>query len=129
MYACIRCPGAGQHVFQSSNLTSNDHTPCFGETVDFICYYPAAPPGLTSIWLKNGTRVFPDDDVIDQRSLNLTASRLRVRIDQAVFTGDLVSFTCYLPLASGGKEISNSIIVDPQGRLVDTGCTTQLCNS
>ena len=68
----------------------------------------------TASYRVNGLFVFPDEDVFDQISLNQTASRLRVRIDPANFTGDPVSFTCLLPLTGGGED-SNSTLVDPQG--------------
>ena len=68
----------------------------------------------TANWRVNGEILFPDEDVFDQRSVNQTASVLRVRVDPANFTGDPVSFTCYLPLTSGGED-SASTVVDPQG--------------
>ena len=37
-----------------------------------------------------------------------------MRIGPANFTGDPVSFTCFLPLTSGGED-SASTVVDPQG--------------
>ena len=104
-------------------LSSNNPTSCYNSTVDFICYYPdvkervnGQPKYLvtTASWRVNGKTIFPDEDVFDQRPINQTASRLRVRIDPANFTGDPVSFTCYLPLTSGGED-SASTVVDPQG--------------
>ena len=68
----------------------------------------------TASWREDGERLFPDEDVFDLQNVNQTASRLRVRIDPANFTGDPVSFTCYLPLTSGGED-SASTVVDPQG--------------
>ena len=68
----------------------------------------------TASWRVNGELIFPDEDVFDQQIVNQTASRLRVRIDLANFTGDPVSFTCYLSLTSGGED-SASTVVDPQG--------------
>ena len=113
------CPGAAQRVF----LSSNNPTPCYNNTVDLICYYPDVMERVNgqfkyaaaiAIFRENGKRLFPDEDIFDQRSINQTASRLRVRIDPANFTGDPVSFTCYLPLTSGGED-SASTVVDPQG--------------
>ena len=72
----------------------------------------AAP---TASYRVNGIFVFPDEDVFDQTIINQTANRLRVRIDPANFTGDPVSFTCFLPLFGGEEESSNTIFVDPQG--------------
>ena len=98
-------------------------TTFYNNTVDLICYYPdvmkrvnGQPRYLvtTPSWRVNGEYVFPDEDVLDQRPINQTASRLRVRIDPANFTGDPVNFTCYLPLTSGGED-SASTVVDPQG--------------
>ena len=117
---CVCISGTAQRVF----LTSNNPAPCVGDTVDLICHYPdvmemvngqpryAAP---TASYRMNGLFVFPDEDVFDQRSLNQTASRLRVRIDPAIFTGDPVSFTCFLPLTGGGEDSSNTRVADPQG--------------
>ena len=65
-------------------------------------------------WRVNGELLFPDQDVFDQKAINQTATRLRVRIDPANFTGDPVSFTCYLLLTGGGED-SASKVVDPQG--------------
>ena len=65
-------------------------------------------------WRANGEPIFPDGDVVAPTALNQTASRLRVRINPAIFTGDPVNFTCYLPLTSGGED-SASTVVDPQG--------------
>ena len=104
-------------------LSSNNPTPCYNNTVDLICYYPHVRErvngqrrylGTTGSWRVNGENLFPDEYVFDQRSINQTASRLRVRIYPANFTGDPVSFTCYLPLTSGGED-SASTVVDPQG--------------
>ena len=68
----------------------------------------------TASYRVNGIRLFPDDDVFDQKPINQTATRLRVRIDSANFTGDLVSFTCYLTLTGGGED-NATITIDPQG--------------
>ena len=111
--------GAAQRVF----LSSNNLTPCYNNTVDLICYYPDVMEEVggqfkytatTASWREDGQRIFPDEDVFDLQNVNQTASRLRVRIDPANFTGDPVSFTCYLPLTSGGED-SASRVVDPQG--------------
>ena len=111
--------GAAQRVF----LSSNNPTPSHHDTVDLICHYPDVMESVngqprhvvtTPSWRVNEEYVFPDEDVFDQRPINQTASRLRVRIDPANFTGDPVSFTCYLPLTSGGED-SASTVVDPQG--------------
>ena len=111
--------GAAQRVI----LYTNNPTPSYTSAVDLICYYPdvmeranGQPRYLvtTASWRVNGEYVFPDEDVFDQRPINQTSSRLRVRIDPAHFTGDPVSFTCYLPLTSGGED-SASTVVDPQG--------------
>ena len=67
----------------------------------------------TANWKVNGKLLIFDPDVLDQR-YNQTVSKLTVRIDPANFTGDPVSFTCYLPLTSGGED-SASTVVDPQG--------------
>ena len=69
---------------------------------------------IAASWRVNGELIYPDKDVFDQRPINQTVSRLRVRIDPANFTGDPVNFTCYLPLTSGGED-SASTVVDPQG--------------
>ena len=111
--------GAAQRVF----LSSNNPTTCYNNTVDLICHYPdvmervnGQPRYTVTIpnWRMNGELIYLDEDVYDQRSINQTASRLRVRIDPAIFTGDPVSFTCFLLLTSGGED-SASTVVDPQG--------------
>ena len=121
--------GAAQRVFLSSNTT----TPCFGDTVDLICYYPDVMERVngqlrysatTASYRMNGELVFPDDDIFDQSIINQTASRLRVRIDPATFTGVPVSFTCFLSLTSGGED-STSVITDPQGTLQPITCSYQ----
>ena len=104
-------------------LSSNNTTPCYNSTVGLICYHPdvmergngqsrytVTTPG----WRVNGERLYPDEDVFNQEFINRTTSVLRVRIDRANFTGDPASFTCYLPLTSGGED-SASTVVDPQG--------------
>ena len=108
MYPSIYCmypSGAAQRVFLSTDTT----TPLFGDTVELICYYPNEMEMVngqprytttTASYRVNGKRLFPDDDVFDQKPNNQTATRLRVRIDSANFTGDLVSFTCYLTLTA-----------------------------
>ena len=119
--------GASQRVF----LSSDNPTPCYNNTVDLICYYPDVMERVngqpryivtTASWTVNGELLFPDEDVFDQQIVNQTASRLRVRIDPAIFTGDPVSFTCYLPLRSGGED-NASTVVDPQGSYTYTHCT------
>ena len=65
-------------------------------------------------WRMNGKRLFPDEDILDVVIINETASRLRVRIDPANFTGDSLSFTCFLPLTGGGED-SATTVVDPEG--------------
>ena len=115
-------------------LSSNNPTPCYNSTVDLICHYPDVMEEVggqpryivpTASWRVNGEVLFPDEDVFDQRSINQTSSRLRVRIDPANFTGDPVSFTCYLPLTSGGED-SASTVVDPQGVFLTSACTTHV---
>ena len=105
-------------------LTSNNPTPCFGDTVDLICHYPDVMEmvnghpryaAATASYRGNGLLLFPDENVFDQILINQTANRLRVRIDPANFTGDPVSFTCLLPLTVGGVDSSNTRVVDPQG--------------
>ena len=66
----------------------------------------------TPSWRMNGEAFFAGGDVL--KHINETASGLRVRIDPAAFTGDPVSFTCYLHLNSGGED-NASTVVDPQG--------------
>ena len=109
-------------------LFSTNPTPCFGDTVDIICHYPDVMErvngqqrylGTTASYRVNGEDIFPDEDVFNQRSLNQTASRLRVRIDLANFTGDPVSFSCFLLLTGGGED-SATTMVDPQGRNMNT---------
>ena len=104
-------------------LSSNATTPCFGDTVELICYYPDVMEMVNgqprysapiASYRVNGVFVFPDEDVFDQIIINQTANRLRVRIDPANFTGDPV-FSCFLPLTGGGEDSSNTILVDPQG--------------
>ena len=111
--------GVAQQVF----LSSNNPTPCYNNTVDLICYYPDVMERVngqprytvtTPSWRVNGAPLFLDGYLVVQQIVNQTASRLRVRIDPAIFTGDPVSFTCYLPLTSGGED-SASTVVDPQG--------------
>ena len=111
--------GAAQRMF----LTSNNTTPCYNNTVDLICYYPDVMERVNEqlrysvtipSWRENGKVIFPDEDVFSQKPINQTASRLIVRIDPAIFTGDPVNFTCYLLLTSGGED-SASTVVDPQG--------------
>ena len=103
--------GAAQRVFLSGSSTNP--TPCFGDTVDLICYYPDVMERVngqlrysatTASYRMNGELVFPDDDVFDQSIINQMASRLRVSIDPATFTGDPVSFTCFLSLTGGGDR-------------------------
>ena len=76
----------------------------------------------TARYRMNGEVIFPDKDAFDQlqRPFNQTASRLRVRIDPANFTGDPVSFTCLLPLTGGGVDSSVTRMVDPQGSNINT---------
>ena len=116
---CLINAGAVQPVF----LSSNNPTPCFGSTVDLICLYPHVMERVngqlkytstTASWRMNKELLFPDDNIFDQRPINQTATRLRVRVDPANFTGDPVSFTCYLSLTSGGED-NVSTVVDPQG--------------
>ena len=115
------CTGVAQRVFLSSNTT----TPCFGDTVDLICSYPDVTERVNGVykytatipnWRKNGEILYPDEDAFDQDHINMTATRLRVRIDPAIFTGDPVSFTCFLPLTGGGED-RGSTEVDAQGML------------
>ena len=96
-------------------LSSNNPTPCFCDTVDLICYYPDVMERVngqpryivtTATYRVNGLLLFPDENVFDQSIINQTASILRVRIDPANFTGDPVSFTCFLPLTGGGEDSS-----------------------
>ena len=104
-------------------LSTTNPTPCYNDTVDLICHYPDVMERVngqlrhtatTSSWRVNGQIRFPDEDVFIQTPINGTASRLRVRIDPATFTGDPVSFTCYLPLNGGGEDSADTV-VDPQG--------------
>ena len=122
--------GAAQRVF----LSSNNPTPCYNNTVDLTCHYPHVMERVNGqrrytvtlpSWRVNGEDLFPDEYVFDQISINQTASRLRVRIDPAFFTGDPVSFTCYLPLTSGGED-SASTVVDPQGVFLTPVCTVHV---
>ena len=115
-------------------LSSDNPTPCYNSTVGLICYYPHVRERVngqprytvtTPSWRVNGEVLFPDEDVFDQRPFNQTSSRLRVRIDLAIFTGGPVSFTCYLPLTSGGED-SASTVVDPQGVFLTPACTTHV---
>ena len=76
--------------------------------------------GTTASYRMNGEDIFPDEDVFDQGPLNHTASRLRVRINPANFTGDPVFFTCFLPLTGGGEDSSVTRMVDPQGSNIHT---------
>ena len=101
-------------------LSSNNPTPCFGDTghyPDVMERVNGQPRYIvpTASYRMNGIFIFPDEDVFDQNIINQTASRLRVRIDPANFTGDPVFFTCFLPLTGGGEDSSNTISVDPQG--------------
>ena len=82
----------------------------------------------TASWRMNGKIIFPDGDVFTQRTINQTASRLGVRIDPATFTGDPVSFTCYLPLTGGGED-SASTVVDPLGVCVFLTFVCLMCMS
>ena len=106
---------AQQHVF----LSSTNPTPCYNDTVDLICHYPDLMERVngqlrytatTATWRMNGQTLFPDGDVFTQTSINQTASRLKVRIDPATFTGDPVSFTCYLPLTGGGEDSASTVV-------------------
>ena len=119
---CMSNSGAAQRVF----LSSNNPTPCYNNTVDLICHYPdviekvnGQPRYTVAIpsWRVNGDLLLPDEKVFDIQIVNQTASRLRVRVDPTIFTGDPVSFTCYLPLTSGGED-NASTVVDPQGSYV-----------
>ena len=116
---CVSDSGADEHVF----LSITNPTPCYNDTVDLICNYPALMERVngqmryivpTSNWRVNGQTLFLDGDVFTQTSINQTTSRFKVRIDPATFTGDPVSFTCYLPLTGGGED-NASTVVDPQG--------------
>ena len=104
-------------------LSSNDSTPCFGEIVSLICYYPdvmeMGNEGFKSYatsanWLVNGKRIFPDGKVFDTGKINQTTSELIMKIDPFIFTGDPVSITCQPPLYSI-SEGEKSVLVDPQG--------------
>ena len=104
-------------------VSLSNPTPCCNNSVDICCYYPRVMErmngqprylGTTGSWRMNGELLFPDEDVFNQKPINQTVTRLTLRIDPAIFTGDLVSFTCYLPLTSGGED-SASTVVDPQG--------------
>ena len=110
---------AAQRVF----LSSTNPTPCFGDTVNLICYYPDVMEKVngtfryivtTPSWRVDSKPIFPDEDVVYETRINQTASRLRVRIDTAIFTGDPVFFTCFLLLMFGGED-SDSTVVNPQG--------------
>ena len=59
---------------------------------------------------------------MEEMSLERTT---RVRIDPAIFTGDPVSFTCFLLLTSEGED-SASTVVDPQGVFLTSACTTHV---
>ena len=74
----------------------------------------------TASYRVNGEDIFPDENAFDLRSLNQTASKLRVRIAPASFTGDPVSFSCFLPLTGGGEDSSITRMVDPQGSNINT---------
>ena len=104
-------------------VSLSNPTPCYNNSVDICCYYPRVMERMngqprylvpTPSWRMNGELLFPDEDVFDQRNSKQTTSVLRMRIDRANFTGDPVSFTCYLPLTSGGED-NASTVVDPQG--------------
>ena len=79
------------------------------------------PRYITAIasYRMNGKVILHDEDVFAQRPINQTASRLRVRIDPGIFTGDPVSFTCFLPLTGGGEDSSSTRLVDPQGNKIN----------
>ena len=103
-------------------LSSNNSAPCFGDIVDLTCYYPDAVERVngtfrysvtTPSWRVDRQRLFINSAFMDS-IVNLTTSRLSVRIDPAIFTGDPVSFTCFLSLTGGGED-SASTVVDPQG--------------
>ena len=109
-------------------ISSNNPTPCFGDTVHLICYYPDVMEWVngqprysatTASYRVNEEDTFPDEDVFDQKPLNQTASRLRVRIDPTNFTGDPVFFSCFLSLTSGGED-SSVTRLDPQGSNINT---------
>ena len=104
-------------------LSSANPAPCYNDTVDLICNCPDLMERVngqlrytatTPSWRMNGQTLFLNGDVFIQTSINQTASRLEVRIDPVTFTGDPVSFTCYLPLNGGGED-NSSTVVDPQG--------------
>ena len=122
--AMYLCTASAQRVF----LSSTNPTPCFGDTVDLVCYYPDVMERVngrrryiatSASYRINEEDIFPDEHVFDKGSLNQTASRLRVRIDPAIFTGDPASFTCFLPLIGGGED-SAATVVDPQGSNINT---------
>ena len=101
------------------SLFANTTNPCYSDTVDLICRYPGVIDQdrysvNTPSWRMNETPLYHDGDVFNLTTINQTASRFRVRIDPATFTGDPVIFTCYLHL-NGGEEESNITVVDPQG--------------
>lgn len=102
--------GTTQHVF----LSTNAPTPCFGDIVRLICYYPVVMEmvnedfksySTSANWLVNGELIFPDGEVFDLKLINQTTSELRMKIDPSNFTGDLVFITCWPPLTSGGRRV------------------------
>ena len=112
---------SAQRVF----FSSTNPTPCFGDSLDLICYYPDVMEmvingqprytATTATYRVNAEVIFPGGNVFDLSIINQTASRLRVRIDPANFTGDTVFFTCFLLLTGGGEDSSSTRLVDPQG--------------
>ena len=114
-------------------LSTTNPTPCYNDIVDLICHYPDLTERVngqlrytvaTASWRENG-KIFVIEDVFSLGTINQTASRLRVRIDPATFTGDPVSFTCYLPLNGGGEDSADTV-VDPQGVCVPDICMFNL---
>ena len=124
MCECICHSGDAQQVLQSSNLTSNDPTLCFGDTVEFFCHCLVEQSDVTPFWYTNKDRIFQESGVSYQNNINETTSKLRVMIGSATFSDEPVNLTCCVHLTNG-KQCSNSIEIDPQGRYTYTVCIVQ----
>ena len=101
-------------------LSSTNPKPCYNDTVDLHCYvldvkqvngqtkYSTGNPS----WRKDEKPLYSKVSALP--GVNGTTWQLRVRIDPGNFTGDPVTYTCYLSLTGGGED-NDSTVVDPQG--------------
>lgn len=113
LYVCFHTVYA-RRIF----LSVNNPKPCFNETANLICHYPAVMErvngqrryrSFTPNWKRGETNIFPGADAL---YLNRTATQLTVRPNN--FFNGSVQYTCFLLLRRGGED-SASIVLQPQG--------------